>query len=160
MGSADPDPHWLTADELDTWKALHLLLDALPTALSRQLKHDAGLSFVEYYVLASLSEQPGHALRLTNLAELANSQLSRLSHLITRLEKRGFVRRVPDPNDGRGMTAVLTPAGHAHLVVSAPGHVQCVRRLVFDPLGEEAQHALRDAARAILRRLDQSGPPP
>ncbi|RVW01460.1 MarR family winged helix-turn-helix transcriptional regulator [Rhodococcus spongiicola] len=145
---------WLTADELDTWHALNLLLAKLPAALGAQLQCDAGLSFVEYYVLAGLSDQPNHTARMSNLAVIANSELSRLSHLMRRLEKRGYVRREPDPTDGRFTNAILTDEGLAHLTTAAPGHVAAVRNLVFDALGTAEQQALRTAAYAITAQLD------
>ena len=145
---------WLTPDELDTWHALSLLLAKLPTALGSQLQCDSDLSFVEYYVLASLSDQPSHTMRMSRLAVLANSELSRLSHLMSRMEKRGFVRREPDPSDGRFTNAILTEVGYAHLVEAAPRHVEEVRRLVFQGLNNDEQHALRDAARKITAQLD------
>jgi DNA-binding MarR family transcriptional regulator len=112
------------------------------------------LSFVEYYVLAALSDQPDHTARMSRLAVLANSELSRLSHLMSRLERRGFVRREPDPTDGRYTNAVLTERGYAHLVEAAPAHVARVRSIVFDSLDTPAQHALREAARTIVARID------
>jgi DNA-binding MarR family transcriptional regulator len=148
------DVKWLTQDELDTWRALNLLLAKLPTALGSQLQCDSALSFVEYYVLASLSDQPGHTMRMSRLAVLANAELSRLSHLISRLEKRGFVRRAPDPADGRFTNAILTDVGYSHLVEAAPRHVEEVHRLVFQGLSKAEQHALRDAARKITAKLD------
>ncbi|RNM12052.1 MarR family transcriptional regulator [Nocardioides pocheonensis] len=149
------DARWLTPDELETWRALHEMVVRLPAALGSQLQNDSGLSFIEYYVLAALSDQTDHTLRLSQLAALANSELSRLSHLITRMEKRGFVRRAPDPSDGRFNIATLTPSGLNHLVEAAPGHVAEVRRLIFDALDERAQHDVRTAARAIVRRVDE-----
>lgn len=150
-------PRWLTPDELETWQALHLVVSCLPGALGSQLQHDANLSFLEYYVLAGLSDQPGHTMRLSRLALLANSELSRLSHLIGRLEKRGLVRREPDPDDGRYNRAILTPAGLAELEAAAPGHVARVRELVFDVLDEGEQEVLRGAMLKIVRQL--GGPP-
>lgn len=144
---------WLSPDELETWHALNLLLARLPAALGEQLQRDSDLSVVEYYVLAGLSDQPGHTIRMSNLAMLANSELSRLSHLVRRLEGRGFVRREPDPSDGRFTHAILTDEGAAHLRDAAPGHVARVRQLVFDVLDPEQQHALRTAARAIVDHL-------
>lgn len=144
---------WLSPDELETWRALSLLLAKLPAALSSQLQHEADLSFLEYYVLAGLSDQPDHTTRMSNLAVLANSELSRLSHLMARLEKRGFVRREPDPTDGRFTNAILTPAGLEHLTRAAPAHVMTVRSLVFDALSPTEQRALRTAAVAINTRL-------
>src|SRR5258708_32448441 len=105
-------PRWLTAVQLEAWQALTLLLARLPTALEAQLQRDAQLSYVEYFVLAGLSEQPDHTMRISELAGYSNAELSRLSHIITRLQKRGHVRREPDPNDGRCTNSVLTAAGY------------------------------------------------
>ncbi|MCL2455688.1 MAG: MarR family transcriptional regulator [Micrococcales bacterium] len=150
---AASEPRWLTPDEMETWRALHLMLDRLPVALGDQLQSDSGLSLVEYYVLAMLSDAPEHTLRMSRLASLANAELSRLSHLMARLEKRGLVRRAPDPSDGRFTNAMLTDVGYAYLVRAAPGHVASVRRFVLDTLAPDAQHALRSAARAITDAL-------
>jgi len=79
-------PRWLTAAQLEAWQALTLLLARLATALEAQLQCDAQLSYVEYYVLAGLSEQPDHTMRISELAGFTNAELSRLSHLITRLQ--------------------------------------------------------------------------
>ena len=153
--SAGRGARWLTADEMETWLPLSMLLAKLPTALGAQLQCDSQLSFIEYYVLAALSDQPDHTLRMSQLAILANSELSRLSHMVARLEKRGFVRREPDLTDRRFTTAVLTDEGHAYLVEAAPGHVERVRCLVFDSLDADEQHALRRAAQLILERIDE-----
>jgi DNA-binding MarR family transcriptional regulator len=147
-------PRWLSPDELATWRWFTFLLYRLPTALEAQLRQDSQLSFVEYYALAALSEQPGHRMRMGDLAVLANSELSRLSHLISRLEKRGFVRREPDPTNGRCIHAVLTDAGHAHLVEAAPGHVAEVRKLVYDVLDPNELDGLRTAAEKIIDCID------
>ncbi|MEU8222974.1 MarR family transcriptional regulator [Kribbella sp. NPDC048915] len=151
MGSeVRTEPRWLTPDELETWKTLQLVMSLLTGELGRQLQRDSNLSFLEYYVLAGLSDQPDHAMRLSQLAVLANSELSRLSHLMRRLEKRGLVRREPDPEDGRFTNAILTEAGYEELVKAAPGHVERVRQLVFDPLSETDQRALRRVLNKLL----------
>jgi DNA-binding MarR family transcriptional regulator len=147
------DPQWLSPDELRTWKALHLVLATLPEALGDQLRCDSDLSFLEYYVLAFLSEQPDHTMRMSQLALLAGSELSRLSHLTRRLEKRGLVRREPDPTDGRFTQAILTPKGQALVIKAAPGHVEHVRHTIFDVLTKSEQHALRRALTKILSNL-------
>ncbi|AIY19544.1 MarR family winged helix-turn-helix transcriptional regulator [Pimelobacter simplex] len=147
------EPHWLTPDELETWQILHLALSTLPGALGSQLQADAELSFLEYYVLAGLSDQPEHTMRMSRLALLAGSELSRLSHLMRRLEKRGLVRREPDPSDGRFTHAILTPAGYDVLVAAAPGHVAQVRKLVIDVLDDEEQQVLRRALRKVVGQV-------
>ena len=150
---AAAEPRWLTPEELQTWQQLHLVLATLPGTLGGQLQRDSDLSFLEYYVLAGLSDQPDRTMRLSRLALLANSELSRLSHLIRRLEQRGLVRREPDPTDGRFTNAILTSAGQKVLVAAAPAHVAQVRELVFDGLEDDEQAALRSALQKMVGKL-------
>jgi DNA-binding MarR family transcriptional regulator len=91
---------------------------------------------------------------MSELAEVTNASLSRLSHLIKRLERRNLVRREPDPTDGRYTNAILTPAGFGLLVASAPAHVAEVRELVIDALNPAELHALRTASERILNRIE------
>jgi DNA-binding MarR family transcriptional regulator len=153
-GQAEPT-RWLTADEEAAWRAFASLLVRLPWALECQLQRDAGLSFIEYHALAMLSESPEHTRRMSDLAAVTNASLSRLSHLIKRLEVRGLVRREADPTDGRYTNAVLTTAGHEYLVASAPAHVATVRQLVIDPFTNAEVRQLHKAAERILNRVEQ-----
>jgi DNA-binding MarR family transcriptional regulator len=109
-------------------------------------QRDAQLSYIEYYALANLSDAPNHTMRISELAVLTNAEISRLSHLVTRLEKRGFVRRQPDPTNGRYTNAVLTDAGYEHLVAATPGHVAAVRELVIDAFEDSELNALQGIA--------------
>ncbi|MEV7872550.1 MarR family transcriptional regulator [Streptomyces sp. NPDC088124] len=111
----EAEPRWLTADQLVAWRGVMKLFHRLPDALEVQLQGDAQLSFIEYYVLAGLSDQPEGRMRMSELAVLVNAELSRLSHMISRLEKRGLVGREPDPSNRRYTRAVLTDAGFAYL---------------------------------------------
>ncbi len=151
--SKDGPVPWLSEDERRTWMAVHRVSVMLPSELDRQLRQEFSLSFVEYYVLVMLSEHPDRTVRLSKLAFLVNSELSRLSHLVGRLERRGLVRRAPDPTDGRCTVAILTDAGFAALKAAAPAHVRAVRRLIFDALDVDQQHAMRDALNGILAKL-------
>lgn len=145
---------WLSGEEERTWRVVASTIHKLRWALECQLQHDAGLSFLEYHALAALSENPGHTKRMSELAEVTNASLSRLSHLIKRLEQRNLVRREPDPTDGRYTNAILTPAGLRLLVASAPGHVAKVRELVIDALSPAELRHLRAASDRILERLE------
>jgi DNA-binding MarR family transcriptional regulator len=147
---------WLTAEEERGWRALALLMHKLPWALECQLERDADLSYIEYHALARLSEEPNRTLRMSELAVLTNASLSRLSHLVTRLEKRGFVRREPDKTDGRFTNAILTKAGFAKLVSSAPAHVAAVRQLVIDEFTSAELDLLRVCGERIVARVDAS----
>lgn len=160
-GPAQPPDsvQWLTPAERATWLTLVRVMVKLPVALDAQLQRDAGLSYIEYMVLAMLSEQPGRMLRMSELAGHINASLSRLSHVAKRLERQDYLRREPDPADGRYTNAVLTDAGLAAVVGSAPGHVSAVRSLVFDALTAQQREAFRDAGASILSRVDPLGGP-
>jgi DNA-binding MarR family transcriptional regulator len=150
---AEQPPRWLTPAERGAWVSLAGVLTKLPAALDAQLQRDAGLSHFEYMVLSGLSEAPGRTLRMSDLAELANGSLSRLSHVVTRLERRGWVRRAACPGDGRYTNAVLTAEGWAKVVATAPGHVGAVRALVVDALSAEQIGQLHDIARQVMARV-------
>ncbi len=150
---------WLTDDEQRAWRRLAAVMLRLPATLERQLQRDAGMTHVEYWVLALLSEEPDERLPLRRLAAQANSSLSRLSHVVTRLEERGWVERRPDPTDGRTTLAVLTDDGRRVLVAAAPGHVATVRDVIFEALSEEDVADLERIAGRIAARLDDPPPP-
>ncbi|MBL7500838.1 MarR family transcriptional regulator [Frankia sp. CNm7] len=150
-------PRWLTDEEMQTWLALARVLIRLPAALDDQLQRDAGISHFEYQVLAMLSGAPERTLRMSALAVFAGGSASRLSHVAGRLERAGWVRRTPDPADGRGTLATLTDAGWEKIAATAPGHVETVRALVFDPLTRVQQRQLGDIGRRIARTVDPDG---
>src|SRR5580704_7893199 len=108
-----PPVMWLTDAEVGSWLSLVRLMTWLPWSIDQQLRRDSDLGMVEYQVMATLS---------------------RLSHLVKRLEERGLVRREPDPTDGRFTNAILTDQGFQALAEAAPGHVAHVRSLVIDTL--------------------------
>lgn len=149
---------WLSDDEQRAWRRLALVTTLLPASLESQLQRDAGLTHFGYWVLAMLSEAPCRSLRMSELAALANGSQSRLSHLVAKLEERGWVRRERVGEDGRGAMAVLTDAGYDKVVASAPGHVEEVRRLVFDALTPDQVAALEDVCAAIAARLTACEP--
>ena len=95
-------------------------------------------------------------MRMSSLADLANASLSRLSHLVKRLEERGLVRREADPADGRFTNAILTEKGFRTLAGAAPGHVAHVRSLVIDVLSPEQLRRLGRDANRVTSRIDTS----
>ncbi|MDR0343572.1 MAG: MarR family transcriptional regulator [Nocardiopsaceae bacterium] len=148
---------WLTAAEVDSWLSVVRMLTWLPWSIDQQLRRDSGLAMVEYQVLAMLSNRPARTMRMSSLAEVTNASLSRLSHLVKRLEGRGLVRREPDPADGRFTNAILTEKGFQILADAAPAHVAHVRSLVIDVLSPEQLRRLGLTADRIMSRIDTSG---
>jgi DNA-binding MarR family transcriptional regulator len=146
---APEEPRWLDAEEAQAWRALAKTMNTLPAALDAQLRRDAGISHFEYQVLALLSEAPGRTLRMSALAMWAGA-----SQVVGRLEQRGWMRRTPDPADGRYTLVTLTGEGQAKVTQAAPAHVQEVRRLIFDPLTKAQTRQLREINRRIMRSID------
>jgi DNA-binding MarR family transcriptional regulator len=145
---------WLDEGERETWLALVAMMIRLPAALDTQLQRDAGISHYEYQVLAVLSEAPQRTMRMSALAQLTEGSLPRLSQVVARLEKRGWVSRRADPADGRYTLASLTAPGWDKITACAPGHVETVRRLVLDPLTSAQAGQLRDISRRVMFAID------
>ena len=150
------DSRWLDDAQLRAWKKLIAVVELLPGTLETQLQRDSGLSHFEYFTLAMLSEAPDRTLRMTALAAHTNATLARLSHVVSRLEKRGLVRREPCAEDRRATNAILTPAGWDAVVAAAPGHAGTVLATVIDPLTTTDVADLDRIMGRILEVLDPS----
>ncbi|CAM3943986.1 MarR family transcriptional regulator [Nocardia ninae] len=145
------EPRWLTPAQQRAWRAYMDGHQRLMTALNRQLQRDSDLSVAEYRILVLLSEAPGRALRMSELADGVLSSRSRLTHQIRRLEGERMVRRNTCLEDGRGVLAELTDEGMRRLEAAAPGHVEAVRRDFVDLL---TPHQLEVIAE-VFARIDQ-----
>ena len=152
----DDRTRWLDDEEQHAWRSFLRAASAIDEELDRQLQRDAGMPHAYYQVLAMLSEAPERTLRMSQLAELTTSSASRLSHAVSRLEEKGWVRRERHPTDRRGALAVLTDEGWAAVQAAAPGHVAAVRRVLFDRLAPGQVSQLR----AISERLAEQSDPP
>jgi len=145
---------WLDDDEQQAWRGLLAATARIDRLLDEQLQRDSGMPHAYYMVLVALSEQPGRACRMSVLAERTMSSQSRVSHAVARLEERGWVRRDPSSSDRRGKLAVLTEEGRRALREAAPGHVEQVRRVVFDRLTPAQVQQLREITSAITAPAD------
>jgi DNA-binding MarR family transcriptional regulator len=141
---------WLTDEQQTAWRPFAALLFRLPSLLDAQLQKDAGVGHFEYMVLAHLSEAPGRTLRMSELAAIASGSLSRLSHVVARMEAKGWVRRESCPGDGRFINAVLTDAGWQKIIETAPGHVAAVQKLLIDTLTPEELRSLGEISTRVL----------
>ena len=149
------EPRWLDDEEQRTWRAFLAANRLLDEALDRQLQCDAGMPHTYYVILAMLSEAPGRALRMSELAGITTSSPSRLSHAVARLEEAGWVRREKSPEDRRGSVAVLTDRGWEVLAAAAPGHVAAVRENLFDLLTREQVETLGAICREVVAKLER-----
>lgn len=144
------EPRWLSDDEQCAWRAFVAASRRVFEELDRELQRDAGMPHGYYMILVALSEAPGRTMRMTELAGVTGSSPSRLSHAVARLEESGWVCRSPYASDRRGALASLSDTGMAVLKAAAPGHVDAVRRQVFDRLTPEQVAQLRAISGAIV----------
>lgn len=147
---------WLNEDELRAWLKLASVMLRLSPALDTQLQRDSDLTFFDYLCLAMLSETDERTLRMSQLAAETNASLSRLSHVVSKLEGRGLLQRSPCPDSKRVTMVSLTEDGWQKLVLAAPGHVETVRSLVFEGLSDDDVAALERITGHITSRIEQS----
>jgi DNA-binding MarR family transcriptional regulator len=90
------------------------LIDALArtafftTAVLSRIAAEHDLSLTQLRVLAILRDRQAS---MTDLATYLGLDKSTISGLVDRAEKRGLLRRTPNPLDGRGVDVALTKRG-------------------------------------------------
>ncbi|MGV9664148.1 MarR family winged helix-turn-helix transcriptional regulator [Nocardia niigatensis] len=144
------DPRWLDDVEMRAWLGFVFTRDLIAAAVGRDSLRESNLTYVEYTVLARLADAPDHRRSFAELAAVLEWSQSRLSHQITRMEKRGLVARESIPDDARRTAAVLTDKGSQVLDSAAPAHVESVRRHMVDVLDRGQLSALADIYDTLL----------
>lgn len=144
---------WLSDEEQRAWRTYLRMGSLLPATLNRRLQQECGLTLPEYEVLVQLSEAPGQRLRPFQICEALTWEQSRLSHQLTRMERRGLVKRQECSADGRGAYIALTADGADAISAAAPRHVASVRAMVFDRLSDAQRAAFEDACSTIIEAL-------
>jgi DNA-binding MarR family transcriptional regulator len=147
------EPRWLDEREARVWQSYRGLVRELHAAIERRLQREAGLSGADYALLVPLSEAPGDLLRMRDLGFMVGWDRSRLSHQVSRMEKRGLLVREDCPADARGSMVRLTPAGRSAIEAAAPDHVATVRRYFFDALSDEELDLLASIFDRMIGRL-------
>jgi DNA-binding MarR family transcriptional regulator len=148
---------WLTEEELASWFPLAGVMLKLNPALDSQLQRDSDMTHFDYLCLAMLSEESDWTSTMSALAARTNASLSRLSHVISKLEKRGWVSRCRSEVSRRVTMVTMSQEGYSRLVEAAPGHVETVRSLIYDGLSENDVANLHKLMSHILERIESSG---
>jgi DNA-binding MarR family transcriptional regulator len=147
------EQRWLDERQAQVWQAYLRLNQNLYSTLEDRLEHDAGLSGADYKVLVPLSEASSGMLRARELGAEIGWDRSRLSHHVSRMEKRGLVAREECPEDGRGSMVRLTDAGRRAIEGAAPEHAETVQRYFFDLLSENELETLAGVFDRLLENL-------
>ncbi|GDY31572.1 MarR family winged helix-turn-helix transcriptional regulator [Gandjariella thermophila] len=145
---------WLDDREQCAWRAYLAMNARLTARLHRRMQDDSGLSLADFEVLVCLTDQPDARVRIVELARFLQWEKSRLSHHLTRMQRRGLVDREGCPEDARGSFVVLTAAGRRAIERAAPRHVAAVRELFLDRITGEQLDTLREIAERVLPGLE------
>lgn len=148
------DTEWLNAQERQAWLAVLAITTRLPAELDSALARVAKITLFDYHVLAMLSESERQTLPMSRLAERTSSSLSRLSHVVKKLQERGLVLRAVSEDDARVTVVRLTPEGFELLKSIAPAHVRSVRESLFDGLTPSDIAELARIGRKIVRHTE------
>lgn len=143
----------LSSTEVNTWSSFYVMRRRLDRALDLQLQRDAGLSASEYEVLLAINLSVERQLRVTAIAAEIGWEKSRVSHLVTRMEKRDLVTRTECPTDARGSWISLTADGRRAVLGAIRGHTEAVRRYFFDVLTPEDAAALRGLSSRVVEAI-------
>ena len=126
---------WLNTDEQRAWRTYVRMTAAArpaqPAAAARLRAHLAGVRGARAAQRGAEAAAPP-----VQICEALTWEQSRLSHQLTRMQRRGLVAREECEADGRGAFVVLTAAGADAIAAAAPGHVAAVRALIFDRLAD------------------------
>ena len=147
------DPRWLDDTQQHSWRALMMGMTLLLERLDDDLRREFGMSLTEYEVLVRLSERPGRAMRMAQLADAMAHSRSRVTHTVKRMEHAGLVLRTTSAEDGRGVVCAMTDAGYEKLVSMAPVHVNGVRDYLVDIASAEDFEALGRVMNAVADKL-------
>ncbi|WP_286955851.1 MarR family winged helix-turn-helix transcriptional regulator [Brevibacterium sp. UBA7493] len=140
---APDEPRWLSEDQQVAWRSFLIAHQLLMSQLDKELRATHRIGMPEYEVLVHLSEQAGRCMRMALLADDMGMSRSRLTHIVSRMEKRGLVERTAIAEDGRGINCSLTDDGWTLLERSAPLHVEGVRQHLIDLLDDSEVETMR-----------------
>ncbi len=156
MRDTSPKQGWLTPKQQRAWVAYMRVQLRMSYEMNRQLQADSCLSLADYDVLVALSNVGDDGMRVSDLAAQIGWERSRLSHQLRRMEQRGLTERRASVEDGRTTNVILTEMGQQAIEEAAPGHVDLVRRLFFDPLPENLLAPFTAALEHIHVNLDHN----
>lgn len=148
-------PRGLGPDEQAAWESFIRMQETLIGRLSRLVRSDSGMSASDYIVLAKLTEAEEGRLRFLELAKLVEWEKSRMSHQVSRMEKRGLVTKTDCPDDGRGAFIAATPLGYEAIREAAPVHAEHVRRLFVEALTPNQLSTFGRLSQRVLDHMEK-----
>ncbi|HUQ55855.1 MarR family winged helix-turn-helix transcriptional regulator [Lentzea sp.] len=151
------EPRALTTEEWEFWDLWTRAQRRLADELDRGLQEDCGISKAEFSVLMTLWRSPDRERRVGELAESLGWEKSRVAHMLTRMENRGFVHRTESGASGRRTGVGLTAAGRSTAERAVLHHGANIRRHFLDGLAPAQAAALRTWSRQVADREEPGG---
>jgi DNA-binding MarR family transcriptional regulator len=145
--SSSEDHDFLDRDEWESWGALMMLNRTVLQALDSELRRQHRLAVTDFDVLITLFNAPDQRLGMSALADRVLLSPAGITHLVTRLERDGKVRREVDVADRRKWFTVLTSEGDRSLREARRTHNDVLRQTLFS--------AMSAAERRMLQRVWQ-----
>lgn len=159
------EPRWLSGPDQKAWRSYLTGSQLLTVQLDKELRDNHGIGMPEYEILVRLSEHEDRTMRMALLATDTTMSRSRLTHSVSRMEKKGLLDRFSIAEDGRGVNCQMTEAGWQLLVSVAPFHVVSVREHLVDLLEPEEMATLGRVFSKVTAHMREIGkgpvdPPP
>ncbi|MFI5695852.1 MarR family winged helix-turn-helix transcriptional regulator [Kribbella sp. NPDC051586] len=142
---------WLDDDEQKAWRSYLLMTRTLETHLERHLQRDFGLSKSDFEILVNLSESASGRMRAFELSRSTQWEKSRLSHHLTRMEKRGLIRK--EACESRYPEIAITEEGLAAIKECAPAHAARVREFFVDVFGPDRMTVLGEVSDEVVATI-------
>ena len=144
----------VSTEEWDSWMSFRSMSRKLDLALERQLQQDAEISAAEYGVLHALLQAPDRQLRARDLGRALLWEKSRVSHQVSRMEKRGLLERRECETDARGSWIGLTSDGARAVLRATRDHAATLRRYFFDVLDPAELSAFKAVSDRVVGVID------
>jgi DNA-binding MarR family transcriptional regulator len=151
-----PPSAQVSPEEWEAWRSFHSMQRLLDLELEHQLQRDGDISASDYGVLITLFEAPDKLMRAGEISQVLGWEKSRVSHQVSRMEKRGLVERRLCDEDARGTWVGMTPSGSRAVLGAMRGHATALREHFFDVLSPEELIVLKQASERVRASIDCS----
>lgn len=91
------------------------------STITQELKK-LGITHPQFVVLTSLNflSQSNDNVSQVNISKMADMDVMSVSQIIKGLEKKDFIKRIPNPNDSRANAVTLLPKGQEIVEIALP----------------------------------------
>ena len=141
-------------EEWALWRAFLVSHARVSRRIDAQLQRDAGLAQGEYATITAIREAPDRHLRIGEIADALGWEKSRVSHLVSRMEKRGLLERVVSAEDARAIQITVTSEGRRRQLGAMRGHAAEVHRVFLEHVRPDERPVVTEVLTRILDNLD------